>query len=207
MTSLVMAENLWKAFTQSLSSISQGQDDTVSSSSMESNFTPSPIVNEIEAEPEQNTSFELYNDTLSEEENNLFLVHTTLPQEFTEISETSKHCVIAYCILFVLASTGNLTVLFSLWRQYSKRKSRITLLIMHLSVADLIVCCCLMPIEIFWRLTIQWYGGNVMCKVCQFLRAFGLYLSSTVLICIGFDRYYAVRDTFFDACTFIVVEV
>lgn len=31
-----------------------------------------------------------------------------------------------------------------------------------------------------------------MCKACQFLRAFGLYASSMVVICISLDRYFAI---------------
>lgn len=116
----------------------------------------------------------------------------SLPDELTEMSESSKHCMIAYCILFVIATSGNLTVLLSVYKQYKKNKSRITLLILHLSIADLIVCCTLIPTEVFWRVTIQWRGGNILCKVMQFLRAFGLYLSSMVLICVSFDRFFAI---------------
>lgn len=116
----------------------------------------------------------------------------SLPKELTEMSESSKHCMIAYCILFVIATSGNLTVLLSVYKQYKKNKSRITLLILHLSIADLIVCCTLIPTEVFWRITIQWRGGNMLCKVMQFLRAFGLYLSSMVLICVSFDRFFAI---------------
>lgn len=115
-----------------------------------------------------------------------------LPPELTQMTESSKHCMIAYCILFVIAISGNLTVLISVFKQYKKTKSRISLLILHLSIADLIVCCTLIPTEVFWRMTIQWRGGNVLCKVMQFLRAFGLYLSSMVLIVVSFDRFFAI---------------
>jgi len=115
-----------------------------------------------------------------------------LPEDLRTMSESSRNCVIAYTILFIIASTGNLTVFASFCRQYKKHKNRISLLILHLSVADLIVSFCLIPIEIFWRMTIQWYGGNLLCKACQFMRAFGLYLSSMVLICVSFDRFFAI---------------
>jgi hypothetical protein len=115
-----------------------------------------------------------------------------LPSDLRTMSESSRNCVIAYSILFLIASTGNLTVFASFYRQYKKHRSRISLLIVHLSVADLIVSFCLIPIEIFWRMTIQWYGGNALCKACQFMRAFGLYLSSMVLICVSFDRFFAI---------------
>ncbi|CAL8100502.1 unnamed protein product [Orchesella dallaii] len=124
--------------------------------------------------------------------NDKLLTTHELPRDLSEIRESSKHCIIAYCILFVIATTGNLTVLVSVFQQYKKTKTRISLLILHLSIADLIVCCTLIPIEVFWRLTIQWRGGNELCKLMQFVRAFGLYLSSMVLICVSFDRFFAI---------------
>ncbi|XP_014217432.1 gonadotropin-releasing hormone II receptor-like [Copidosoma floridanum] len=43
-----------------------------------------------------------------------------------------------------------------------------------------------------WRITVQWIAGNTACKVLQFFRAFGLYLSNNILICVSLDRYFAV---------------
>lgn len=115
-----------------------------------------------------------------------------MPRAMREMSESAKTSVLIYSIIWIIASTGNLTVFASCYRQYKKHKSRITLLILHLSVADLIVSFCLIPIEIAWRITIQWYGGNLLCKLCQYVRAFGLYLSSMVLICVSFDRFFSI---------------
>ncbi|GJQ69040.1 GPRGNR3 [Trypoxylus dichotomus] len=46
--------------------------------------------------------------------------------------------------------------------------------------------------DVGWRITVQWLAGNFACKVFLFLRAFGLYLSSNVLVCVSLDRYFAV---------------
>uniref|UniRef100_A0A182UBV8 G-protein coupled receptors family 1 profile domain-containing protein n=1 Tax=Anopheles melas TaxID=34690 RepID=A0A182UBV8_9DIPT len=43
-----------------------------------------------------------------------------------------------------------------------------------------------------WRITVQWHAGNVACKVFLFMRAFCLYLSSNVLVCVSLDRCFAV---------------
>jgi gonadotropin-releasing hormone receptor len=115
-----------------------------------------------------------------------------LPLHLRKISETQRNVVIAYSLFFLLGASGNLSVFLSVCRQLGKLKWRITILIVHLSVADLIVTFTVIPSEIFWRLALQWYGGNVLCKVCQFARAFGLYLSSMVLICISLDRFFAI---------------
>ncbi|CAL8100472.1 unnamed protein product [Orchesella dallaii] len=116
----------------------------------------------------------------------------SLPVDFTQISPLNKDCIIVYSVLFVFAAVGNLMVLSSVTRHDRLGKSRTPLLIMNLCMADLIVTFFLMPTEVFWRLTIAWKGGDVLCKLSQFVRAFGLYLSSNVVICISIDRYFAI---------------
>lgn len=115
-----------------------------------------------------------------------------LPSDFTEISELNKICIVVYTILFFLAAVGNLLVLACVSRHDRLGKSRTPLLIMNLCMADLIVTFFLMPTEIFWRFTIAWKGGDLLCKFSQFVRAFGLYLSSNIVICISVDRYFAI---------------
>ncbi|XP_058809239.1 adipokinetic hormone/corazonin-related peptide receptor variant I-like isoform X2 [Phymastichus coffea] len=106
-------------------------------------------------------------------------------------TEQTLIIVIVYSACFLIASIGNLTVFLTLSRgRY--RKSRISLMICHLSIADLLVAFFTIPIEIGWRITVQWIAGDVACKVLQFIRAFGLYLSNNILICVSLDRYFAV---------------
>ena len=110
------------------------------------------------------------------------------------ISYSSMTFVFIYCILFVTGAVGNLSVFLSVGHELRKtsRRSRIKVLILHLSMADLFVIFFVIPIEVFWRLTIFWYGGDTLCKICQFFRAFGLFLSSNVIICISLDRFYVI---------------
>ncbi|XP_060527383.1 isotocin receptor-like [Cylas formicarius] len=103
--------------------------------------------------------------------------------------------ILVYSALFVTAAIGNLTVFISLFRS-RHRKSRVSLMIRNLAVADLIVTFVMIPIEVGWRLTGRWVAGNVACKIVQFLRALGPYLSSNVLICVSLDRYFAVMYPF-----------
>lgn len=99
--------------------------------------------------------------------------------------------IIIYSVMFVVAAVGNLTVFITLFRN-RHRKSRVNLMIMHLAAADLMVTLINFPLEVGWRITTQWVAGNLACKLFQFLRAFGLYLSSLVLVCISLDRYFAI---------------
>lgn len=98
---------------------------------------------------------------------------------------------IVYGILFLLASAGNVPVLISLIRN-RHRKSRIQTMILHLAIADLIVTFIMIPLEVAWRITVEWIAGDIACRIMLFLRAFGPYLSSMVLVCISLDRYSAI---------------
>ncbi|XP_068249015.1 adipokinetic hormone/corazonin-related peptide receptor variant I-like isoform X2 [Palaemon carinicauda] len=115
---------------------------------------------------------------------------TTLPPHL-RFDERSINDIAAYSVLFVIAAIGNLTVFITLFRN-RHRKSRVNLMIMHLAAADLMVTLINFPIEVGWRITVQWLAGNLACKLLNFLRAFGLYLSSLVLVCISLDRYFAI---------------
>ncbi|CAK1542074.1 unnamed protein product [Leptosia nina] len=96
-----------------------------------------------------------------------------------------------YSVLFVIGAAGNIAVFIALIRS-RRRKSRVNLLMTHLVVADLMVTFIVIPLEIGWRTTNAWLAGNWACKFFLVLRAFGLYLSSNVLVCISLDRFFAV---------------
>ncbi|XP_022655491.1 gonadotropin-releasing hormone II receptor-like [Varroa destructor] len=96
-----------------------------------------------------------------------------------------------YITMFVIGVSGNVPVFLSLIRN-RHRKSRIKMMMLHLTIADLIVTFIMLPIEIAWNITVQWLAGNLTCKVLMFFRVFGIYLSSTVLVCFSLDRYFAV---------------
>ncbi|KAK2144564.1 hypothetical protein LSH36_746g01090 [Paralvinella palmiformis] len=113
-----------------------------------------------------------------------------IPREMV-FNDDSLVSVVTYVILFVIAAVGNLTVFVALYRN-RKRRSRVNLFIMHLSVADMIVTFVMMPMEIGWHVTVSWKAGDVGCRVFMFFRTFGFYLSSFILIAISLDRYFAI---------------
>ncbi|XP_059620895.1 adipokinetic hormone/corazonin-related peptide receptor variant I-like [Phlebotomus argentipes] len=107
-------------------------------------------------------------------------------------TDSTVPVIAVYCVMFVIALTGNLSVVITLFRGRRHRRSRVSLMIFHLAVADLMVACIMIPLEIGWRITVEWYAGNIACKVLLFMRAFCLYLSSNVLVCVSLDRCFAV---------------
>lgn len=112
----------------------------------------------------------------------------SFPDELLSVNMTN---LIAYSVLFPMAAVGNLMVLNALFK--SRRcKSRINLMILHLSLADMIVTFVFVPIEMTWHITIQWPFGEIGCKIHKFFSAFGFYTSSMILVCISLDRYFAV---------------
>ncbi|GFT68048.1 gonadotropin-releasing hormone II receptor [Nephila pilipes] len=106
-------------------------------------------------------------------------------------TEESRIEAIVYSVLFLLASSGNIPVFISLIRG-RRRRSRIEEMIFHLTIADLIVTFVMIPLEISWRITVEWIAGDALCRIMLFFRAFGPYLSSMILVCISIDRFTAI---------------
>ncbi|ODM93260.1 Gonadotropin-releasing hormone II receptor [Orchesella cincta] len=101
--------------------------------------------------------------------------------------------VILYPLLMTLSAIGNIAVFTVIVRlRFKGELSRIHLLILHLTIADFIVTFVMMPLEIGWNYTVSWDAGDGLCRIMSFLRIFGLYLSSFLLMCISIDCYYAV---------------
>ncbi|KAJ8953146.1 hypothetical protein NQ318_017173 [Aromia moschata] len=73
------------------------------------------------------------------------LTNDTIPPEL--LAKPSISVTLVYGALFVVAAVGNLTVFISLFRS-RRRKSRISLMIRHLAIADLIVTFVMIPIEV-----------------------------------------------------------
>lgn len=99
----------------------------------------------------------------------------------------------------ILSFFGNVATIISL--KLGKRSrgrvrpswTAIYSLIFQLSVADLLVTVFCIAGEAAWSFMVQWYAGNVMCKLFKFLQMFALYLSTFILVLIGVDRWLAVK--------------
>ncbi|XP_045514113.1 adipokinetic hormone/corazonin-related peptide receptor variant I-like [Pieris brassicae] len=122
------------------------------------------------------------------------LILSDVNNSVPKIKKFDKNTLIVittYAALMAMGALGNLAILVTLARS-RRRKSRVDLLMTHLAVADVCVTCGVIPLEIGWKYTNAWLAGNLMCKILLVMRAFGLYLSSNVLVCISLDRFFAV---------------
>lgn len=109
-----------------------------------------------------------------------------------QFNDGHRLSIIVYSILFVFSTIANTTVLRILLKRKRKNPSRITNMLIHLAIADLLVTFLMMPLEIAWSATVSWNAGDAMCRIMAFFRVFGLFLSSFILVCISIDRYFAV---------------
>ncbi|XP_076181424.1 adipokinetic hormone receptor isoform X2 [Ptiloglossa arizonensis] len=121
--------------------------------------------------------------------NNSNIVELPIDMRFNEGHLVS---IVIYSVLMIISAVGNATVLVLIMRCKRASKSRIHIMLMHLAIADLLVTFLMMPLEISWAITVSWKAGDAMCRIMAFFRVFGLYLSSSILVCISMDRYYAI---------------
>lgn len=97
--------------------------------------------------------------------------------------------LVVYVVCFVIGAIFNVWAFAQLCRR--ENKNRVNYLIRHLTLADLMVVFFSISTEIIWRISITWEAGIILCKVLNVFRTFPLYLSSNIIVCISFDRFYA----------------
>lgn len=111
--------------------------------------------------------------------------------------ELTSEAITRAVVLFVMAVfsfVGNALTIASIRKTYKRRRSHtVYTLILHLSVADLLVTLFCIFGEAIWTYTIAWFAGNAGCKLFKFAQMLTLYLSTFILVHIGVDRFVAVR--------------
>lgn len=118
------------------------------------------------------------------------------PERWVEprFTQAARVRVIITVIFFLLAAGSNTAVLGSLLRK--RRKSHVRPLILSLALADLLVTVAVMPLDAVWNVTVQWYGGDLSCKLLNFLKLFAMYAAALVLVVISLDRHAAILHPF-----------
>ncbi|XP_076351497.1 cardioacceleratory peptide receptor-like isoform X2 [Tachypleus tridentatus] len=95
-------------------------------------------------------------------------------------------------IIFAMIIVGNSSVLFRLLSS-KNRKCRVNFFIMHLALADLSVGLIQVLTDIIWRMTVDFYGGKVVCKVVRYFQVLVTYSSTYMLVSLSIDRYDAIK--------------
>ncbi|CAK8695666.1 unnamed protein product [Clavelina lepadiformis] len=91
--------------------------------------------------------------------------------------------VVVTWILFAVSLAGNVFILLSL-----KGKRSQNFVMLNLTLSDLFYTAFVMPIDAFWNTFMEWMAGDVMCRVCQMVKQFGMYSSSFMVMVIALDR-------------------
>ena len=99
----------------------------------------------------------------------------------------------AFTVLFLFGICINILSLYKLTRKRLANKgSRMTLLLIHLSAADLIVTLFHVPEALQIRLRGDWKADDVTCKIYCFFWPLGFYISGFVMMVISVDRWSAI---------------
>lgn len=121
---------------------------------------------------------------------------------YTHAPQFSTTTLIKVCVLGVMAVFslfGNMLTMWNIYKTRFKRRSlrnswnAIYSLLFHLSIADLLVTGFCIIGEAAWAYTVQWRGGDLLCKFFKLFQMFSLYLSTYVMVLIGVDRWFAVK--------------
>uniref|UniRef100_A0A3P8SJW0 Gonadotropin releasing hormone receptor 1 n=1 Tax=Amphiprion percula TaxID=161767 RepID=A0A3P8SJW0_AMPPE len=92
--------------------------------------------------------------------------------------------VAAILVLFVFATVC--------WGWGYRLAKHLRPLIISLSSADLLMTVVVLPLDAIWNITVQWYAGDIMCKLLCFLKLFAMDSAAFILVVVSLDRYWAI---------------
>lgn len=115
------------------------------------------------------------------------------PWELPSFSVAARCRVATTLVLFVFAAVSNLSVLISVfWGRGYRLGAHLRPVIASLAAADLMMSFIVMPLDAVWNITVQWYAGDVMCKLMCFLKLFAMHSAAFILVVVSLDRYRAI---------------
>ncbi|PVD23914.1 hypothetical protein C0Q70_17190 [Pomacea canaliculata] len=115
--------------------------------------------------------------------NDSYLTNTRAPSD-------DYNCV---CAVFLLASVGNIFVLLVILLDPRMRKSAANFFLVNLAISDLLVAVFCIPITVAEYVNHFWVFGNSMCKGTGYLQGISIVASVLTIVCMAFDRYFAIR--------------
>lgn len=116
-----------------------------------------------------------------------------------QLTDAAIMRVYVLTIMGFVSLIGNLATIWNISKTRQTRRvtrqswSAIYLLILHLSIADVLVTLFCIFGEAGWSYTVEWIAGELACKLVKLSQMFSLYLSTYVLVLIGVDRWIAVK--------------
>lgn len=110
---------------------------------------------------------------------------------FKRNEEVAKVEVTVLVLVFLLALTGNLCVL---WAIHSTKhsQSRMHYFMKHLSIADLVVAIFQVLPQLIWDITFRFLGPDLLCRLVKYLQVVGMFASTYMLVLMSVDRCLAI---------------
>lgn len=116
----------------------------------------------------------------------------TIPNRDGDAHEHFAHIRAGILVLiFVLATSGNLFFLGTLWKK-RKRNTRTQLFLLHLCLADLVVAFFQVLPQFLIEITQRFRGTDFLCRSVKYLQVVGMFASAYMIVAITIDRYHAV---------------
>ena len=128
----------------------------------------------------------LPNGTVATDTNDSFISNITQPAQRNE--QLAKIEIAVQAAILFLAVFGNGLVLLVLGCR-RKKLSRMNLMIIHLSIADLFVAFFNVLPQLIWDIMARFYGGDFLCRSVKYLQLVAMYASSFVLVSTALDRW------------------
>jgi len=95
-----------------------------------------------------------------------------LPDVLKKASSASWPCIVAYAVVFFVTAVGNIIEFGSVWQRLRKRSSAMSKLLLHLCIADILVVFMVAAVQVYCRISVGCYLGNIMCTHLKFLDCF-----------------------------------
>lgn len=103
--------------------------------------------------------------------------------------------MVAYVIIIIVGLLSNATVIFVI--AISKSAITVTsLFVISLSISDLTLCVFSLPIQLHYQLTGSWVFGEVVCRISLPAFAVPMFVSTSSIFIIAFDRHRLVVHPF-----------
>lgn len=118
-----------------------------------------------------------------------------------KVDGSAYYClIVAYTLLILLGSCGNILVVCVVIRKPAMRTAR-NMFILNLAISDLLLCLVTMPLTLMEILTRYWPLGHnaFICKMIGTSQAISIFVSTLSITAIALDRYqvivYPTRDS------------
>lgn len=107
-------------------------------------------------------------------------------------SAAAQARVVITLMLCVVSTICNGAVLWAGLAKHQAKHSHARILLLHLAGADLLVALVVMPLDAAWNVTVQWWAGDLACRLLMFLKLFAMYASAFITTLISLDRHAAI---------------